>query len=231
MDPITIASATASFEAIKRGLSLGKDALSLSAEIGKWMTCASDADQQAREAANPPLFKKMFSSTSVEEEAINSFALKKRMEQQRADLKTWIEMTLGRKAWQDLLEEEATIRKTRRDTLYKQREKRRKFVEIVGWIVMGCVAAGLLYGFVMFLKGHAAKAATTPEHVVCRLVGCEKIDGMRWCVYRGAGNTQASIMLELSEWFPREFMCKYDPDAPPPPNLRDTLKAIKESQQ
>jgi hypothetical protein len=94
--------------------------------------------------------------------------------------------------------------------------------------MMAVVAAALLTLFVLFLKGQAAKAQ--PDHVVCRLVGCDIIDKKRYCVYRGAWNTQEVLALDLSEWFPREYLCDFEPDKPRPPSMRDTLKAIRDSQ-
>lgn len=229
MDPITvIASATASFNTLKKGLAMGKDVLAMTDTLSKWMSCTSDLEALEKELSDPPIWKRMFSK-SVEEEALQVFAAARKAKEQRNELKQWISLTLGKSAWDDLIATEGKIRKQRQETIYKQRQKRRKLIEWTAWIAMILVATGILYGFVMFLKSKAAHAL--PEYVQCRLVGCEKIDGARWCVYRGAGNTQSSIMLELSEWYPREFMCKYDPDAPPPPNLRETLKAIKESQR
>tara|TARA_A100000172_G_scaffold40635_2_gene24796 strand:- start:913 stop:1494 length:582 start_codon:yes stop_codon:yes gene_type:complete len=193
------------------------------------MGALSDLDMLEKEAKNPPIFKKLFNGKSVEQEAIEAFAAKEKAQQQRYELQQWISMTLGRKKWDDLVRMEGSIRKQRQETLYKQRKRRQKFVEIVAWIMMAVVAAALLTLFVLFLKGQAAKAQ--PEHVVCRLVGCEVFQGKRWCVYKGAWNTQESMSFGMSEWFPREYLCDFVPDAPKPPSMRDTLKAIRESQK
>jgi hypothetical protein len=140
-----------------------------------------------------------------------------------------IGMMYGKSKWDELVRMEGQIRKRRQDTLYKQRQRRRKFVEIVAWIMMAVVAAALLTLFVLFLKSQAAKAQ--PDHVICRLVGCDVFQGQRWCVYRGAWNTQETMSFGMNEWFPREYLCDFVPDAPKPPSMRDTLKAIRESQR
>ena len=78
---------------------------------------------------------------------------------------------MGKSKWDELVAMEGQIRKQRKETLYRQRERRQKFVEIVAWTVVVCLASALLYAFVMFLKGTVANAAD-PEYVTCRLKGC-----------------------------------------------------------
>ena len=230
MDPVTvIATASTAFAAVKKGIAIGRDIESMASDIGRWMGALSDLEVLQREAQRPPLFKKLFQGKSVEQEALEIFAAAEKSKQQRTDLKNMIGMMYGHSKWEALLKTEASIRKARKETLYLQRQRRQKFVEIVAWIFMGLLAAGLLTLFVLLLKNHAAKAQ--PEHVQCRLVGCEKIEGMRYCVYRGAWNTQEVISFRLDEWFPREFLCDFEPDKPRPPSMRETMKAIRDSQK
>lgn len=224
-----MATASAAFGAIKKGFQIGRDIESMAGDLSRWMGALSDIDQAEKEAKNPPIFKKLFAGKTVEQEAIEVFAAKKKAQQQRDELKQWISFTLGKSHWDELVATEGRIRKQRQETLYAQRERRRKFVEIVAWIMMGLIGIGVMTGFVLLLKGHAARAQ--PEHVVCRLVGCDKIDGKRYCVYRGAWNTQEVMDFEMDEWFPKEYLCDFEPDKPRPPSMRDTLKAIRESQK
>lgn len=230
MDPIScMATASAAFGVLKKGFAVGRDIESMAGDLSRWMGALSDLDMLEKEAKNPSIFKKLYAGKSVEQEAIEAFAAKEKAQAQRYELQQWIGLTLGRSKWDELVKMEGQIRKQRQETLYRQRQRRRKFVEIVAWIFMSLLAAGILTLFVLFLKGQAAKAQ--PEHVVCRLVGCEVFQGKRWCVYKGAWNTQESMSFGMSEWFPREYLCDFVPDAPKPPSMRDTLKAIRESQK
>ncbi len=230
MDPISaMATASAAFGAIKKGFQVGRDIESMASDLSRWMGAMSDLDMLEKEAKNPPIFKKLFAGKSVEQEAIETFAAKQKAETQRYELKQWIGMTMGRSKWDELVKMEGSIRKQRQETLYKQRQRRRKFVEIVAWILMILLASGLLYGFILFLKGLAANAS--PEYVVCRLQGCQTIDGERLCIYHGANNTVDNVWLDTSEYFPKEIQCKYDPKNEKPPSLRDTFKAIEKSRK
>lgn len=224
--------AAQSFKILKAGFGVGRDLESMAGDLSRWMGALSDLDQAEREAKNPPIFKKLFGGKSVEQEAIEVFAAKRQAQAQRDELKQWVQLTLGRKAWDDLIATEGRIRKQRQETIYKQREKRRKFVEIVAWTVLVAVGASVLAAFVLLLKAHTAQANQwANDMTVCRLVKCVKLDKKQEvCVYRGAHNTQETMFFNRGEWKPREYLCQWDPDQPPPPNVYDVLEAIKESQ-
>ena len=230
MDPISaMATASAAFGAIKKGFAVGRDIEQMAGDLSRWMGALSDLDQAQKEAKNPPIFKKLFGGQSVEQEAVMAFANKKKAEAQRYELQQWISLTMGKSKWDELVAMEGQIRKQRKETLYRQRERRQKFVEIVAWTVVVCIASALLYAFVMFLKGTVANAAD-PEYVTCRLKGCTKVDDQRVCVYHGVNNTVDTLFFRMDEWFPREFQCKYDPNDTKPPSIQETFEAIRKSQ-
>ena len=175
----------------------------------------------------PWVFKKLFNGKSVEQEAIEAFAAKKKAQEQRYELQQWISLTMGKSKWDELVRMEGQIRKRRQETLYRQRERRRRFVEIVAWII--CIGAGaaVLTAFVLLLKAHSAKA--NPEYVICRLKGCDIIDGERICIYHGPNNTVDSVWMGVNEFYPKEIECKYKPNEKKPPTVRETLEAIRKS--
>ena len=125
---------------------------------------------------------------------------------------------------------EGKIRKQRQETLYLQRQRRRKFVEIVAWIVMSLVGVCVLVGFIFFLKGTLANADDLM--VTCRKVKCEKLDKKQTvCVFKGANNTIESQIFLYGEFIPSEYQCKYDPNAKKEMTVQETLKAVRESQK
>ena len=153
MDPVSaMATASAAFGALKKGFAVGRDVESMVGDLSRWMGALSDIDQAEKEAKNPPIFKKLFNGKSVEQEAIEAFAAKRKAQSQRDELKQWISLTLGRSAWDELIRMEGNIRKQRQETLYRQRERRQKFVEscvIVGSILIG---TAILIGFIWLVK-------------------------------------------------------------------------------
>jgi len=154
MDPASaMAVASAAFATIKKGFAVGRDIESMVGDLSRWMSALSDIDQAEKEAKNPPIFKKMFSGKSIEQEALEAYAAKKKAESQRAELKQWMQFTIGSRAWNELLAMEGRIRKQRQETLYRQRERRQKFIEYV--IIGSSVAIAAIVFFITYkvLKG------------------------------------------------------------------------------
>jgi hypothetical protein len=229
MDPVSaMAAASTAFATIKKGFAVGRDVESMMSDIGRWMGALSDLDQAEKEAKNPPIFKKLFAGKSVEQEAMEVFSAKRKAQAQRNELKQWVGLTLGQSAWEDLVRTEAKIRKQRQETLYAQRERRRKFVEIMAWLVMAGAGAAVLVSFVMLLKAHTAKAEDL--YVTCRLAGYEKINGEWVCLYRGTNNTQDVIHLNDEGFCPRQISCKYEPNKKTR-TIKDAIDSIKEAMQ
>ena len=58
VDPITaVATATAAFNAIKKGFEFGRDVESMSSDLGRWMGAVSDIKKAEEYNKKPPLFK------------------------------------------------------------------------------------------------------------------------------------------------------------------------------
>lgn len=228
MDPISaMATASAAFGALKKGFAIGRDIESMASDLSRWMGALSDLDQMEKEAKNPPIFKKLFGGQSVEQEAITTFANKQKAQQQRYELQQWISLTMGKSKWDQLVAMEGQIRKRRKETLYRQRERRRKFVEIVAWILVVCVGMAALTAFILLLKANSANA---DQMVTCRKVKCEKLTNRELvCIFKGANNTIESQFFEYLEFVPSEYQCKYDPNAKKNMTIQETLKEIRES--
>jgi len=130
IDPVTaIAGATAAFNAIKSGFSVGRDIENMAGDLGRWMNCISDLKKAEEQNKKPPLFKKLFQAGSVEEEAMAIFMAKKKAEDMREQLKQIIIMSRGLSAWDELIKTEADIRKKRQNMVYAQQELRQKWIE------------------------------------------------------------------------------------------------------
>ena len=148
MDPISaMATASAAFSALKKGFAIGRDIESMASDLSRWMGALSDLDQAEKEAKNPPIFKKLFAGKPVEQEAIEVFAAKNKAQKQRQELQQWIQYTMGQSHWDSLVRMEGQIRKRRQETLYAQRERRRKFVEILCILLLITVVGA----FIVFL--------------------------------------------------------------------------------
>jgi hypothetical protein len=150
--------ATTAFNVIKKGFSVGRDVETMAGDLSRWMGAMSDLDQAEKEAKNPPIFKKLFAGKSVEQEAMEVFAAKRKAQEQREELKQWISFTLGPSAWQDLIRTEVDIRKRRQETIYKQQEKKRKLFEALAIIFIIALFAASILGVAWLYRINKANA-------------------------------------------------------------------------
>ena len=164
MDPLTITAAmsvaNSAFNAIKQGFSAARDIEQMSGDIGRWMGAVSDIDNAEKQAKNPPLFGKLFKAGSIEEAALAAYAAKKKLEEQRYELKMFLNMTYGPQAYNDLLAMEGQIRKQRQETVYKQQQLRRQIGEAITWFIV----AAIVGGFAVLVAGIWIKQAKAYEY-------------------------------------------------------------------
>ena len=148
IDPVTaIAGATAAFNTIKAGFAAGREIESMAGDLGRWMNSVSDIKKAEELNKKPPIFKKLFNSGSVEEEALQIFMAKKKAEDMREQLKQIISFSRGPSAWEELLRTEADIRKKRQKMIYDQEERRRKLVEGILIAVLILIVGSAILGF------------------------------------------------------------------------------------
>ena len=145
-----VSAATSAFNAIKKGVELGQDIENMAGALGKWMGAVSDIRKAEEYNRKPPLFKKIFSSKSIEEEALEIFMAKKKAEDMREQLRQIIMLTRGMGAWQELLKTEADVRKRRQKLIYDQKERQKFWLE-AGAITMLIMTVFGTVGFIIYL--------------------------------------------------------------------------------
>ena len=161
MDPLTISVAVGvaskAFSAIKQGFAVGRDLEKMSGDVSRWMGAASDVDNAQKQAKNPGIFGKVFGAGSIETIALQAYAAKKKLEEQRYELKMYLNMTQGPQAYDELLEMEGQIRKERQATIYKQQKLKRQIGEAIAIIVVVAIVGGFLalLGTVYFNRAQA----------------------------------------------------------------------------
>ena len=156
-DPVSISvavsTASTAFAGIKRAFQAGKDLESMSQHLSRWMGAVSDVDAAHKSAKNPTMVRKLFGGGSVESEAIEAFAAKKKLEEQRYELKQFLMFTHGSKSWDELLQMEGQIRKRRQKEIYDRKILREKIIGIVVLAITLAAGIGILGIFVYSLMG------------------------------------------------------------------------------
>lgn len=152
IDPISaIAMATTAFNTIKKGFEVGRDIESMYGDMGRWMGAVADIDQAEKMNKKPPLFKKLFNGSSIEQEAMDIFAAKKKAEEMEKELKNFVNFTHGPNSWNEILALQAQIRKDRKKAIYDQEQRRQEIMNAIGIILAVCVVAGVLIGGFMIV--------------------------------------------------------------------------------
>ena len=156
-DPVTISAAVATastaFNGIKRAFAAGRDLEAMSQDLSRWMGAVSDVDNAHKSAKNPSMLRKVFGGGSVEQEAIEAYTAKQKLEAQRYELKQFLMFTYGSKSWDDLLAMEGQIRKRRQKEIYDKQVFREKVITYVVLAVVLAIGISVLGGFVYGLMG------------------------------------------------------------------------------
>ena len=143
IDPLTAAAAaSAAFNAINRMVSAGKTIDETMSQLGKWYGAVSDFNEAKRVVENPPLFKRLVSKQSIEQEALSAFVASKKVAQQEYELQMLLRMHYGEAAYTELLRFRKEIRQQRKDQIYKQANRRRALVINVVYmaLIMACLS-------------------------------------------------------------------------------------------
>mgnify|MGYP000583297815 FL=1 len=156
-DPVSISvavsTASTAFAGIKRAFQAGRDLESMSQDLSRWMGAVSDVDAAHKSAKNPTMVRKLFGGGSIEQEAIEAFTAKKKLEEQRYELKQFLMFTHGSKAWDELLQMEGQIRKRRQKEIYDRKIFREKIIGWVALVITLAVGIAVLGLFVYSLMG------------------------------------------------------------------------------
>lgn len=148
IDPVTaIAGATKAFTMVKAMVEAGKSAEDTMMQIGKWYGHASDVMYAEKKARNVNPFKRVVFSSSVQQEAMQAFAAKKKMEAQQKELLSIIGMVYGKEGLQEFRDMRKQIARERADTIYRQQEAKEQM--FAGLLVL--LAIAVVVGTAIFI--------------------------------------------------------------------------------
>jgi hypothetical protein len=156
LDPISaLAIATSAFNLLKKGISAGRELEDMAGQLGTWFSAVSDVKSAEEEAKDPPLFKKLMFSGSVEQEAMQALIARKKIEQQEKELRELIVWRWGTEEYTAMMRDRARIKDTRAKAIQNQRRKMRKFIAntLTIVVILGLVGAllALIIGIIMNL--------------------------------------------------------------------------------
>ena len=244
MDPVTISLAVGvaskAFDAIKSGFAMGRDLEQMSGDLSRWMGASSDVDQAEKQAKNPGVFGKVFGGGSIEAVALQAYAAKKKLEEQRYELKMFLNLTQGPGAYDELLAMEGKIRKERQETVYKQQQLRKEIGEAITWLIVVLIIGGFAFLLVSVWSDRAnAKPYTYQQKInngtikkpimtLCRLKKQKTYKDKIACIYQGANKTFELSFQDMSIGCVRKFSCVLNPGGSEPSieNVMESLRSI-----
>ena len=149
LDPVSaLAIATSAFNLLKKGISAGRELEDMAGQLGTWFNAVSDVKSAEEEAKDPPLFRKLISSGSVEQQALQALIARKKIEQQEKELRELIVWRWGVEEYTAMMRDRTRIKDTRAKAIQNQRRKMRKLIANVLTItaILGLVGAIVAFG-------------------------------------------------------------------------------------
>ena len=149
IDPISaIAMATTAYKAVTRAVALGQEAEHTFKQMGKWYTAVADIRKAQELNKNPPIFKKLFSAGSVEEESLQLLIHEKKIMEQERELRSLLNFRFGPNTWTELTEMRRKIRAQREKEIYKQKELQRNILDGIAIFILILVVSAAIGGMI-----------------------------------------------------------------------------------
>ena len=148
IDPVSaFALATGAFNMIKKAVEAGREIEDCVGYFGKFFQGVSDINKAEEEAKNPPLFRKLLSGGSVEEEAFQAVVHRQKVQQMENELRELITYRYGVETYREMIHMRRTIKEERERTVYKQQQRRKNLL----WngLALAIFSAGI--GFIWWL--------------------------------------------------------------------------------
>ena len=153
IDPVSaLGIATAAYRGIKSAIDTGKELSDMAGTLNQWATSISDLDFAHRQAENPPMFKKIFGQSQIEQNALEVWGHKQKAKEMRDELKGYISFFYGPSAWDEIVAIEAKMRKERKEAIYAAEERKQAILEfIVG--TLAALTGALILGGIIYVIG------------------------------------------------------------------------------
>ena len=149
IDPVTAAvAATKAYAGVRAFIEAGKSIEDTFQVVARWQGHASDvlyANQRQKKRRNP--FKDIVFASSVEAEAAQMFAAKKRIENQRKELITLLQYAYGNEGLEEYRNCMKEVQAQRQREVYAQQEAKDAMIKSI-WIVVLTLIAGVLLSFI-----------------------------------------------------------------------------------
>jgi hypothetical protein len=146
IDPITAAAAaTKAYAGVKAFIEAGKSIEDTFSVVARWQGHASDimyASQRQKKRTNP--LKQVVFAQSVEAEAAQMFAAKKRIENQRKEIVTLLQYAYGNEGLEEYRNCMKEVQAQRQREVYAQQEAKDTIIKSFWIIVLVAIGGGVI---------------------------------------------------------------------------------------
>jgi CHASE3 domain sensor protein len=146
IDPITAAAAaTKAYAGVKAFIEAGKSIEDTFSVVARWQGHASDimyASQRQKKRTNP--LKQVVFAQSVEAEAAQMFAAKKRIENQRKEIVTLLQYAYGNEGLEEYRNCMKEVQAQRQREVYAQQEAKDTIIKSFWIVVLVGIAGGII---------------------------------------------------------------------------------------
>ena len=155
-DPLTITAAITlagkAVSSVSKLVQSGRELEDCASHISRWFECCSDVNKARERAENPPLFKKLTNSSSVQAEAMDAVIAQKKMRDQRAQLRELIMWQWGKDEWDNLLAQEKQIREKRQKLIHDRIVLKQKIFDFAIGTIGVLAILGIIIGFIWIIS-------------------------------------------------------------------------------
>ena len=150
LDPITaVATATSTFNLIKKGIAWGQDLESMSKQLSKWYCAVSDFNYAEKELNETGGVTKLLTKGSIEQMALDITINKQKIREQEKELIILIQYTYGQRVYEEMIELRRKLKKRREQEVYRKRELKRQIIEFILVVLLifliSCFILGVAY--------------------------------------------------------------------------------------
>ena len=138
--------ATTAYKTISKAVAFGQDLENVTGQLGKWFTATSDIRKAQDLNKRAPLFKKVFASGSVEEEALQLLMHEKKIQEMEKELRTLLNFRYGQRTWEEMIEMRRKIKAQREQEVYRMVELKRNIIEGIAIILLMLLTVGVIFG-------------------------------------------------------------------------------------
>ena len=155
MEPLALLSmATTAFKGVQKLVQAGREIEDVAQNLGRWYGYAADIKEAQKASENPPLFRKILDTGSVEQEALHAIIVKMKIEQQEKDIRDLIVVVYGIETYREMIQMRKDIKAKRERLVYRQRRRRRMYLDGIFSLIGIGVCLGLCYGVYELLMNY-----------------------------------------------------------------------------